>query len=55
VNNIGPTEVGFPQLVNGAIDAYPDYRGTLLAYLSVAPMASRAAGGDGARTTRMPP
>jgi osmoprotectant transport system substrate-binding protein len=42
VNDIGPTEVVFPKLVSGEIDAYADYQGTLLAYLGATPTASRA-------------
>ena len=37
--DLGPTEVVFPGLVRGEIDAYADYQGTLLAYLGGIPTA----------------
>jgi osmoprotectant transport system substrate-binding protein len=38
--DLGPTEVTFPELSKGTIDAYADYQGTLLAYLGGTPSAS---------------
>jgi osmoprotectant transport system substrate-binding protein len=35
--DLGPTEVVFPALLHGDIDAYADYQGTLLAYLGGTP------------------
>lgn len=37
--DLGPTEVVFPALARGEIDAYADYQGTLLAYLGGTPTA----------------
>ncbi len=37
--DLGPTEVVFPALLRGDIDAYADYQGTLLAYLGGTPTA----------------
>ena len=37
--DLGPTEVVFPALLTGDIDAYADYQGTLLAYLGGTPTA----------------
>jgi osmoprotectant transport system substrate-binding protein len=41
-DNIGPTEVVFPALKNGDLDAYADYQGTLLTYLGGTPSGSSA-------------
>ena len=38
-SDLGPTEVVFPALLHGDIDAYADYQGTLLAYLGGTPRA----------------
>jgi osmoprotectant transport system substrate-binding protein len=38
-SDLGPTEVVFPALLRGDIDAYADYQGTLLVYLGGAPTA----------------
>jgi osmoprotectant transport system substrate-binding protein len=43
-DNIGPTEIVYPSLVDGDLDAYADYTGTLLTYLGGEPT------GDAAKT-----
>jgi osmoprotectant transport system substrate-binding protein len=40
-SDLGPTEVVFPALLKGDIDASADYQGTLLAYLGGTPTADR--------------
>ena len=47
-DNIGPTEIVYPALKNGDLDAYADYQGTLLTYLGGEPT------GDSARDVRGP-
>src|SRR3954466_15454892 len=37
--DLGPTEVVFPAILRGDIDAYADYQGTLLAFLGGTPTA----------------
>ena len=41
-DNIGPTEVVYPALENGDLDAYADYQGTLLTYLGGTPTGDSA-------------
>jgi osmoprotectant transport system substrate-binding protein len=41
-DDVGPTEVVFPQLQSGAFDAYADYQGTLLTYLGGQPTGNTA-------------